>query len=818
MNSTPDGSGDSRPLRVFVVDDHHDVADGLADVIRMHGHEVVVANNGEQAIRIFKEQDFDIAFMDVMMPGMNGVESFLEIRKIKPDAKVIMMTGYSVPQLLSHAIENGAYGVLQKPVTVDQVMEALARVKSHGMVLVADDDPDFADNIKEVLEFSGYRVCMARTGKQALNTVLDGGIDILILDLQLPVINGIEVYMSLQKRGRAIPTVVVTGYSESHVKELGDFRDVGATGILTKPFDGNQLLEALNNVATPSSQEVLPTAPAAPAKPAAPAAPAAKKPDDGKAAAAKTEAKPAADKAPAKPATAPKATASTPKPEAEAAKPAADTKPAAATKPKAPAKPAQLAKPEKPLSLPAPDAKAEEKPAAKPAPPAKEAAAKADVPPAKADKPTPKADAPPAKPATPEPVAKDPSKLVEAVRAVQAELAAQEPPAASESPAAEGRVLAIDDDVDMVEGLAEVVATWGYTVRTANDAEAAEKVIQDFDAEVVLLDIRLGKTNGLDLIPMLREYRPGIFVVVITGNADKESVITALRNGANDYMTKPLRLEDLGPVLERCVKKYRLKNDSSASFYSIQQAKNRVEAANRGKAEFLMEASKALDKTMTAIVAATDSLVGEKHGPLGAPDYKRQAEIAHRHARNLQGIVNYTRDMSEADIGDMELSEEEVDVAALVKKSVKAVSDGRKADAPEIKVELPEDNLTFWGDERQLERMLLNLLDNAIKFTPDDGNVTVKARRNDDGELVLEVIDTGIGIAKKDIAKALTPFNPIDAPACRDQQGLGLGLPLVVAMAERHGGKVILNSVLGRGTTANVTFPAGRLVKSRSAA
>ena len=94
-------------MRIFIVDDHRDVAEGLADVLRMHGHEVEVAHNGEQAIRIFKEQDFDIAFMDVMMPGMNGVESFLEIRKIKPDAKVVMMTGYSVTQLLDQAIETG---------------------------------------------------------------------------------------------------------------------------------------------------------------------------------------------------------------------------------------------------------------------------------------------------------------------------------------------------------------------------------------------------------------------------------------------------------------------------------------------------------------------------------------------------------------------------------------------------------------------------------------------------------------------------------------------------------------------------------------
>ena len=121
-------------MRIFIVDDHRDVAEGLADVLRMHGHEVEVAHNGEQAIRIFKEQDFDIAFMDVMMPGMNGVESFLEIRKIKPDAKVVMMTGYSVTQLLDQAIENGAYGVLHKPVSMDEVLELgrAGAVARHG--------------------------------------------------------------------------------------------------------------------------------------------------------------------------------------------------------------------------------------------------------------------------------------------------------------------------------------------------------------------------------------------------------------------------------------------------------------------------------------------------------------------------------------------------------------------------------------------------------------------------------------------------------------------------------------------------------------
>nr|MDJ0610797.1 response regulator [Kiloniellales bacterium] len=94
----------SRPLKIFVVDDDRDAAEGLGEVLEMFGHQVTLAFDGESAVQIFKEQDFDVSLMDVMMPGMNGVESFLEIRKIKPDAKVFMMTGFSVQQLLTQAI------------------------------------------------------------------------------------------------------------------------------------------------------------------------------------------------------------------------------------------------------------------------------------------------------------------------------------------------------------------------------------------------------------------------------------------------------------------------------------------------------------------------------------------------------------------------------------------------------------------------------------------------------------------------------------------------------------------------------------------
>jgi len=96
-----------KSLKILVVDDDEDAADSLAELFEMEGHDVLVAYSGDDAIKAYTEQDFDISFMDIMMPGKNGVESFFEIRRIKPSAKVFMMTGYSVEQLVQQAIDQG---------------------------------------------------------------------------------------------------------------------------------------------------------------------------------------------------------------------------------------------------------------------------------------------------------------------------------------------------------------------------------------------------------------------------------------------------------------------------------------------------------------------------------------------------------------------------------------------------------------------------------------------------------------------------------------------------------------------------------------
>jgi len=236
-------------LKILIVDDDADAADSLAELFEMEDHDVTVAYSGDAAIAAYQSVNFDVAFMDIMMPGKNGVESFFEIRKLKPDAQVYMMTGYSVEQLVKQAIDHGALGVLGKPVDPKKVLSMLDDIRPNGIVLIAEDDPDFGPQLEELISTSGFNCKLVKSGDDALNSAGQEAIDVMILDLNLPVIDGIEVCTRLQDNNQAVPTIIITGHAAEHAQSLAAMRDMTVTGILNKPFDPSILLSRLKEMA-----------------------------------------------------------------------------------------------------------------------------------------------------------------------------------------------------------------------------------------------------------------------------------------------------------------------------------------------------------------------------------------------------------------------------------------------------------------------------------------------------------------------------------------------------------------------------------------
>jgi two-component system, NtrC family, response regulator HydG len=238
--------------RVLIVDDDVDHAESLADVLEMRGHPVELAHSGEDAIECFRNGEFDLVLLDVKLPGMNGVETFFELRKIRPAVRVMMMTGFSLEQLIAQAIENGALGVLYKPFAATDLLSALAQVTPPGRVLVADDDPDFVESITPILAAADFGLRVAANGREALAEIDKRAPDCLILDLGLALLAGPEAMGRLLDICREVPTILVTGgYSDDVADSVAGF-GLRAHGFLQKPFDPGALLKAVGAAVVPA--------------------------------------------------------------------------------------------------------------------------------------------------------------------------------------------------------------------------------------------------------------------------------------------------------------------------------------------------------------------------------------------------------------------------------------------------------------------------------------------------------------------------------------------------------------------------------------
>lgn len=232
-------------LHILIVDDDTDNANSLAELFEIEGHTVSMVHTGEDAIRAYLDNSYDLAFMDVMMPGKNGVESFLEIKKLKPAAKVIMMTGYSVEQLLQQALDNGALGVLTKPMEPDKIISLINEVGPKGIVVAQSSGSGDAGHVKELLQSAGRRCHIVSNTTNTVRNSQFGEGEVLIYDLHKPLIDNVGVYKDLKRLGVCGPTIILTD-SDMELEYPHDLlRDFRATGILNKPFDPDHLLSQL---------------------------------------------------------------------------------------------------------------------------------------------------------------------------------------------------------------------------------------------------------------------------------------------------------------------------------------------------------------------------------------------------------------------------------------------------------------------------------------------------------------------------------------------------------------------------------------------
>jgi signal transduction histidine kinase len=166
--------------------------------------------------------------------------------------------------------------------------------------------------------------------------------------------------------------------------------------------------------------------------------------------------------------------------------------------------------------------------------------------------------------------------------------------------------------------------------------------------------------------------------------------------------------------------------------------------------------------------------------------------------------------LSKIEAGKFELHKEKLQMPDIVRSCLRLVSDRANAGKLTLKTDVPGDLPPLFADSRAVKQILINLLSNSVKFTPPGGEIRIAARRDAGGDFVLTVADTGIGIAEKDLPKAMAAFGQVDGALNRKYAGTGLGLPLVRLLAELHSGSMALDSAVDVGTTVTVRLPQPR--------
>ncbi|MBT7944144.1 MAG: PAS domain S-box protein [Alphaproteobacteria bacterium] len=245
----------------------------------------------------------------------------------------------------------------------------------------------------------------------------------------------------------------------------------------------------------------------------------------------------------------------------------------------------------------------------------------------------------------------------------------------------------------------------------------------------------------------------------------------------------------------------------------ILAAKEQAEFANRSKTEFLANMSHELRTPLNSILGFSEVLMRETLGSHDIPKYREYAEDIHFSGSHLLNLIGEVLDLSKLEVGEFGIHESEIDVAETIKTCVKMVQ-GRSDEKKIFLSTLVSNDLPLLHvDQLRFKQIMLNLLGNAIKFTLPSGEVAVSAKLSKNDKFVIEVSDTGLGIAEDDIPKVLKPFGQVNDVMTRNHEGSGLGLHLAKSFTEIHGGTLEIESTLGEGTNVILTFPSERTIR-----
>ena len=243
---------------ILIVDDDVSFSKSLSLVLGRKGYIVTTAKDGAEAIAKVQEKSFDVVFMDIKMPLMDGVETYKKLKKVRPEAMVVMMTAYAVEDLVQEALQEGAYGIIYKPLDIEKVIALIERAKEDkqgALILVVDDDPGTCTTLKNIFRHRGYGVCTVYTGEEAVAEARKKDYDIIFIDVKLPTINGLETYLAIKEVNPEAVAIMMTGYRQEVADLVEEALNNNAYTCLYKPLDMEEILRLVEEIKEKKQKE-----------------------------------------------------------------------------------------------------------------------------------------------------------------------------------------------------------------------------------------------------------------------------------------------------------------------------------------------------------------------------------------------------------------------------------------------------------------------------------------------------------------------------------------------------------------------------------
>jgi CheY-like chemotaxis protein len=235
----------STGARILVVDDDVDICRNLSDILTDLGYAIDVAHDGPSALELVRQRNYDVALLDLKMPGMDGLTLYREIKNLRSGTVALLVTAYAGPDIADEALAAGAWKVVSKPVDLSKLLTLVDEAIERPLVLVVDDDRDLCDNLWDLLRDRGYRVCLAHDALAAEQRLKDSTFRVVLIDMKMPEGDGAGVFRTVRRANPQARTILITGHRCEVDQVVSRVMAEGADAVCYKPFDVPQLLTTL---------------------------------------------------------------------------------------------------------------------------------------------------------------------------------------------------------------------------------------------------------------------------------------------------------------------------------------------------------------------------------------------------------------------------------------------------------------------------------------------------------------------------------------------------------------------------------------------